>query len=144
MSDLDQDEIQAQAEREKNAREKTIREQMEARGYNPDNATERARYEELQTKAEAGRITQQDVHRGMETLTTEERDRQRRDEQTKQQEQGRKQEEKEKPLDWERMLSDPVYRKQMEQQTREERRAELERTGERQGPTRPVTTGRER
>ena len=43
------------------------------------------------------------------------------------------QQSKQQPLDWERMMSDPDYRKQMEQQTREERAQRLEQMQQERG-----------
>ena len=50
-----------------------------------------------------------------------------------------------KAMDWERMQTDPVYRKQMEAQAREERaQRQQEKGSEPQGPQRPGSNGRER
>ena len=51
-----------------------------------------------------------------------------------------------KPMDWERMLTDPAYRKEMEQQSREQRALRLRQMEQEQGTgqQRTGSGGRER
>jgi hypothetical protein len=107
--------------RQQAEKEKLLRERMEAYGYDPDNAAEKARFEELEAKRAADRITQQDVFRGMETFKTEQADKERREEAKHQQ------------LD---AVKAPEQVRENDQKTEEPRRdkAEFDRERPRQAP----------